>query len=86
MLTTKQLLYQKVESARESCCGCCPLERKDLLQKVDEAIVFALESNAPTNLLDKLVKAKKIIKREKTFKHRLSADQILCDILNHDLK
>lgn len=85
-MSTKQLLYQKVESARESCCGCCPLEKKDLLEKVDEAITFALESHAPTNVLDKLARAKQIIEKEKIFKDRLPADHILCEILNVDLK
>lgn len=86
MMSTKQLLYQKVEDARESCAGCSVLEKKPLLKKIDETITFALQVNASPQLVDKLAKAKQIVEKEKVFKDRLPADRILCEILNVDLK
>lgn len=85
MRTTKELLYEKVSSAREACGGDCPLKKHALLKKVDGAIAFAQKVNAEFNILNKLSEARRIIAKSKTYAERLPADQLLCEILNVDL-
>jgi len=87
MKTTRQLLYRKVEDARESCAGCHPLEKDALLRKIDNAIDFAREVDAPSEIITKLEKAKEMVKRSEGFDTiRVEADQILAGILNYELE
>jgi len=86
MKTTRQLLYRKVQDARESCAGDSPKNKETLLEKITEAIAFASEVEAPIEIINKLMRAERIVREEKEFEDRLPADQILCGILNEDLK
>ena len=87
MKTTRQILYGKVEDARESCAGCHVLEKKDLLKKIKDAIDYAREVEASAEVMSKLLKAKGMVERSEGFdKIRIEADQILADILNTDLE
>jgi len=86
MRTTRKLLYNKVSNAREHCCGCAPQDKTYLLKDVADALNFAFSVDAPQSLINKLVEAKKLIQKSKTFHERLSADQLLCEVLNVDLK
>ena len=86
MKTTRQLLYIKVEDARESCAGNSVKTKEILLQKIKDTIAFASQVETPMYLIQKLIKAERIVEKEKSFETRLPADQILCEILNVDLK
>jgi hypothetical protein len=57
MKTTKQILYQKVEDARE----------QDLLKKIEKAMDYALEVEAPGEIISKLHKAKNMVNRSEGF-------------------
>jgi len=86
MKTTRQLLYRKVQDARESCAGDSVKTKEVVLQKIKDAIAFASQIEAPMYIIKKLIKAERIVQREKEFADRLPADKVLCDILNEDLK
>jgi len=86
MRTTRQQLYSKVSNAREHCCGCSPQDKIYLLKDIADALNFAYEVYAPQNLINKIVEAKKLVQKSKTFHERLPADELLCEVLNVDLK
>jgi len=84
--TTRQLLYYKVSNAREHCCGCAPQSKPFLQRDINDALSFAYKVDAPQSLINKLIEAKKQVQQSKTYYERISADQLLCEILNVDLK
>ena len=86
MRSTRQMLYNKVSNAREHCCGCAPKDKIYLLGDVADALNFAFEVNAPQSLINKIIEAKKQIQQSKTYHERIEADQLLCEVLNVDLK
>ena len=86
MVTTRQLLYRRVEDARESCARDSVKTKEILLQKIKDTIAFASQVETPMYIIRKLIKAERIVEKEKSFEARLPADQILSEILNVDLK
>lgn len=78
----KELLYDKVSDARESCAGCHPLSKPTLLKKIDEALGFAFEVSAPQEIINSLNEARRIVSKSKTYYDRLPVDQVLSDVLN----
>lgn len=86
MRTTKDLLWNKISVAREHCAGDSPKDKIYLLKDVADALNFAYEVNAPQELINKLIEAKRIIQESKAYHERLPADELLCEILNVDLK
>ena len=86
MLSVKRLLYNRVSTAREHCAGCTPADKSQLLREIDEALAFAYEVEAHPEIINKLTEARRIVNGTKTYYERIPADQILCEILNVDLK
>lgn len=86
MRTTRQLLYEKVNVAREHCGGSCPADKIYLLKDIADALNFAYEVSASQSIINKLIEVKKIVQKSKTFYERLPADDILCEILNVNLR
>jgi len=85
MKTIFELLYRKISTAREHCCGEAPKKKKYLLMEVERAIDFAREADVPMVIRNKLLEARRIIVQSKTYVERLPADNLLCSILNNEL-
>jgi len=85
-MRVRQLLYNKVSNAREHCCGCSVQDKTYLLKDVADALNYAYFVNAPQTLINKLIEAKRLIRKSKAFHERLPADELLCEVLNVDLK
>lgn len=83
-------LYRQVLDARECCAGSHIKNQETLLGKVNNAIEFARMADAQTPIIEKLLQAKVEINKSLgpsniTDEHRIAADNILCDLLNHEL-
>lgn len=88
-ITTKKdrkKLYEFIWDARESCCGSSVKDKDILINKLTVALLEAHELQIDNNVLDKLREARKIILKSRNYYDRLPADDILCEILNEEMK
>lgn len=86
MKTTRELLRNLVLNAREHCCGDAPRDKFPLLKDIDGALSFARKVEADMLLRNKLREVRRIIVKSKRYADRLPADELLCEIVNVDLK
>jgi len=85
MRTSKQILYDYVSRARESCAGDSIKPKAVVVKLLEDAIRFATKCNAE-DIAMKLLTIQTDMVMVKEYADRLPIDQRLCDILNHDLK
>jgi hypothetical protein len=87
-------VYSKLKSARETVAGGNVQDLNSTILKVREAIYFMAEKLAHLGFEDlgvvlgwnnKIILAKGLLERAKTYGDRLVPDRILCDVLNEML-
>jgi hypothetical protein len=81
-------LFHMIWNVRENVAG-EPYKIRDppiVLNKLDVVIDFAKTHNATANVIDKLERARELMIHVEEYVDRFVVDDLLCEILNHDLK
>jgi hypothetical protein len=78
-------LYAKVSKARESCAGSKVADLPVVLRNIQDALNYAVANQAEQSVIMKLNQALSQVKNASVWEDRLPADDLLCDIMNHDL-
>lgn len=81
-------LYVLVSDARESCAGCNVKDKKEVVQKIADALRYAEMLQLPEEDLtvQTLTRALAGMKKARNYGERLPVDWMLCDVLNHYLR
>ena len=82
----KRVLYAKIWKAREHCAGSDVRDHETVEKEILDAKDYAEQFKAGDIIIGKLMKALEIMRTANNYYQRLPADDILCDILNHDLE
>jgi len=81
-----RVLYAMIWKAREHCAGSEVREQVQVIKEIFDAKTYAEEMKVGDIIIGKLMKALEIMRNANNYIDRLPADDILCDILNHDLE
>lgn len=85
-MSYKTEIYRLVSDARESCCGSDVQDRKEVLRRLGKALSRARFLNVPKTIILKIDEACCIVEKSQNYYERLPADNILCLLLNTELK
>lgn len=86
MRKSEEVLYSKVSKAREVCAGSAQGKgTKVLYELINDAMTFARDVGAD-GIADKIEQAYRTVVTTPTTSRRIEADDILCSILNNELK
>ena len=78
-----KIFYKKVFEIREATAGTQKiLPFVNLIDRIDNAMEYAVKNNASSQWVDMLRRAQQILKKATKYEDRLPADNILCELLN----